>query len=165
MLRHVQIVLFTGLLVCALFLSGSMKSQTPLPGSNWHENAFFGIHYDLHATATDTELGRELIALITQHTYSTVNRRRSEAIDTSSAQTGSTIWKRTPRWAERRLVCWLRQWPLFRRGVSGPQRSHSDGVNRRSNLVQNRCATPQGARGRSDTSLRQLRESVDVAIG
>jgi hypothetical protein len=40
-----------------------------------------------------------MIALITQHTYSTVNRRRSEAIDTSSAQTGSTIWKRTPRWA------------------------------------------------------------------
>jgi len=27
---------------------------------NWHENAFFGIHYDLHAGPTDTELGREL---------------------------------------------------------------------------------------------------------
>ncbi|MCE5238646.1 alpha-L-fucosidase [bacterium] len=27
---------------------------------NWHDNVFFGIHYDLHAKATDTELGREL---------------------------------------------------------------------------------------------------------
>ena len=27
---------------------------------NWHENVFFGIHYDLHAKAEDTELGREL---------------------------------------------------------------------------------------------------------
>lgn len=29
---------------------------------NWHEEAFFGIHYDLHANAQDTELGRELTA-------------------------------------------------------------------------------------------------------
>jgi hypothetical protein len=28
--------------------------------SNWHEDVFFGIHNDLHATAFDTELGREL---------------------------------------------------------------------------------------------------------
>ena len=28
--------------------------------SNWHEDVFFGIHNDLHATASDTELGREL---------------------------------------------------------------------------------------------------------
>lgn len=28
--------------------------------TRWHDNAFFGIHYDLHAQATDTELGREL---------------------------------------------------------------------------------------------------------
>ena len=27
---------------------------------NWHQDAFFGIHYDLHAHARDTELGREL---------------------------------------------------------------------------------------------------------
>lgn len=26
---------------------------------NWHENAFFGLHYDLHPNAQDTELGRE----------------------------------------------------------------------------------------------------------
>ncbi|MGH2531528.1 MAG: alpha-L-fucosidase [Thermomicrobiales bacterium] len=28
--------------------------------ANWHEDAFFGIHYDLHANAGDTELGRDL---------------------------------------------------------------------------------------------------------
>ncbi|MCF7853862.1 MAG: alpha-L-fucosidase [Candidatus Pacebacteria bacterium] len=27
---------------------------------NWHKDVFFGIHYDLHAKETDTELGREL---------------------------------------------------------------------------------------------------------
>jgi hypothetical protein len=27
---------------------------------NWHEQVFFGIHYDLHAGVQDTELGREL---------------------------------------------------------------------------------------------------------
>ncbi|MBU0609303.1 MAG: hypothetical protein KKI08_15565, partial [Armatimonadetes bacterium] len=33
--------------------------MTPRP-RNWHDDVFFGIHYDLHAKATDTELGREL---------------------------------------------------------------------------------------------------------
>ncbi len=28
-------------------------------GANWHEAAFFGLHYDLHPNAKDTELGRE----------------------------------------------------------------------------------------------------------
>lgn len=27
--------------------------------TNWHEDAFFGLHYDLHPNANDTELGRE----------------------------------------------------------------------------------------------------------
>jgi len=27
--------------------------------ANWHEDAFFGLHYDLHPNAGDTELGRE----------------------------------------------------------------------------------------------------------
>jgi hypothetical protein len=30
------------------------------PPANWHEHVFFGIHYDLHANADDTELGREV---------------------------------------------------------------------------------------------------------
>lgn len=29
---------------------------------NWHDRVFFGLHYDLHAGAKDTELGRELTA-------------------------------------------------------------------------------------------------------
>ena len=29
---------------------------------NWHDDVFFGIHYDLHANAQDTELGAELTA-------------------------------------------------------------------------------------------------------
>lgn len=43
----------------------SAPSETPSripehnPG-NWHEDAYFGIHYDLHATVDDTELGAEL---------------------------------------------------------------------------------------------------------
>jgi len=31
-----------------------------MPRDNWHTHVFFGLHYDLHARATDTELGREL---------------------------------------------------------------------------------------------------------
>ncbi|HEY8744175.1 MAG TPA: alpha-amylase family protein [Chloroflexota bacterium] len=29
---------------------------------NWHDRVFFGLHYDLHAEAQDTELGREVTA-------------------------------------------------------------------------------------------------------
>lgn len=29
-------------------------------GKNWHEDVFFGIHYDLHANAKDTVLGRDI---------------------------------------------------------------------------------------------------------
>jgi len=90
MLRHVQIILFTGLLVCALFLSRSMKSQTSLPGSNWHENAFFGIHYDLHATATDTELGRELTP---EHLRERLLRTRPDWVQTDcKGHPGYTSW-------------------------------------------------------------------------
>jgi hypothetical protein len=30
--------------------------------TNWHDEVFFGLHYDLHANTKDTELGRELTA-------------------------------------------------------------------------------------------------------
>jgi hypothetical protein len=36
------------------------KESPRSPKSSWHQNVFFGIHSDLHATAYDTELGREL---------------------------------------------------------------------------------------------------------
>lgn len=38
-------------LACPFALAGTPE--------NWHEDAFFGLHYDLHPGATDTELGRE----------------------------------------------------------------------------------------------------------
>ena len=37
-----------------------IASSSDEPRPNWHEDAFFGIHYDLHAGPSDTELGREL---------------------------------------------------------------------------------------------------------
>ncbi|MCA1902001.1 MAG: hypothetical protein LDL53_07255, partial [Candidatus Hydrogenedens sp.] len=45
--------------LCSLLLTTSfLLSQTP----NWHEDAFFGIHFDLHPNANDKELGREVDA-------------------------------------------------------------------------------------------------------
>jgi hypothetical protein len=32
------------------------------PRQSWHDDVFFGLHYDLHANATDTVLGKELTA-------------------------------------------------------------------------------------------------------
>ena len=29
-------------------------------GKHWHDNAFFGLHFDLHARETDTVLGRDV---------------------------------------------------------------------------------------------------------
>lgn len=37
-----------------------MSQSTTAPACGWHAQAFFGIHYDLHAQLSDTELGREL---------------------------------------------------------------------------------------------------------
>jgi Alpha-L-fucosidase len=39
-----------------LALAGGLSMTTY---ANWHEDAFFGLHYDLHPGETDTELGRE----------------------------------------------------------------------------------------------------------
>jgi hypothetical protein len=44
------LILFS--LLLSLFASAAIAE-------NWHQDAFFGLHYDLHAGATDTELGRE----------------------------------------------------------------------------------------------------------
>lgn len=40
---------------CALLGLGN----TAFAAENWHENAFFGLHYDLHPNASDTELGKD----------------------------------------------------------------------------------------------------------
>ncbi len=46
--------------VVALVLLVSWVALSNMAGAeNWHENAFFGLHYDLHPNAGDTELGRE----------------------------------------------------------------------------------------------------------
>ncbi len=43
-------------ILCFLIIGmNSIVGQTP----NWHEVGFFGIHFDLHPNANDTELGRE----------------------------------------------------------------------------------------------------------
>ncbi len=49
---HRTVALF---LAVAFLLCGTPASTA----ENWHEKAFFGLHYDLHPNATDTELGRE----------------------------------------------------------------------------------------------------------
>ncbi len=32
------------------------------PEKSWHDDVYFGLHFDLHANAEDTELGKELTA-------------------------------------------------------------------------------------------------------
>jgi hypothetical protein len=46
--------LFT--VVCFALLTPVFAQEAP---HNWHKDAFFGLHYDLHPNAGDTELGRE----------------------------------------------------------------------------------------------------------
>ena len=58
--RSGAILTLAGLLGCMLALQPRVTIRASGARSNWHEDVFFGIHNDLHATATDTELGREL---------------------------------------------------------------------------------------------------------
>lgn len=51
-------MLFLTPLCCAL-AALACPGALAEPPKNWHEDAFFGLHYDLHPGATDTELGRE----------------------------------------------------------------------------------------------------------
>lgn len=47
-------------MILRTLLLGLMLSPCALAApENWHEKAFFGLHYDLHPNAGDTELGRE----------------------------------------------------------------------------------------------------------
>ncbi len=45
--------------LCLWAAGAEHAGEKPL---NWHENAFFGLHFDLHPNAGDTELGRETTA-------------------------------------------------------------------------------------------------------
>lgn len=47
---------FGTLFVFGSWLPGAVGAASE---NNWHEEAFFGLHYDLHPNAADTELGRE----------------------------------------------------------------------------------------------------------
>ena len=60
MFRRTTILIFAGFLSFLLALPSSIAIRAAGQKSGWHENVFFGIHNDLHATAFDTELGREL---------------------------------------------------------------------------------------------------------
>lgn len=63
------------------------ESQT---ASNWHEDVFFGIHYDLHAKAEDTELGRELTP---EHLRERLQRIRPDWIQCDcKGHPGYTSW-------------------------------------------------------------------------
>jgi len=58
--------------------------------TNWHEHVFFGIHYDLHANAGDTELGRELTA---EHLRERLARVRPDWIQADcKGHPGYTSW-------------------------------------------------------------------------
>src|SRR5580704_9494152 len=60
MFRRANIFIFAGLLGCTLAFQVRVTTRAAGSKSNWHEDVFFVIHNDLHATDTDTELGREL---------------------------------------------------------------------------------------------------------
>lgn len=58
--------------------------------TNWHEQVFFGIHYDLHANAADTGLGRELTA---EHLRERLLRVRPDWIQADcKGHPGYTSW-------------------------------------------------------------------------
>ncbi|HEX71723.1 MAG TPA: hypothetical protein ENN65_00190 [Candidatus Hydrogenedentes bacterium] len=54
MLSTIRNLSFALILAMALTMGASVMAA-----ENWHEDAFFGLHYDLHPNATDTNLGAE----------------------------------------------------------------------------------------------------------
>lgn len=48
---------FCTVLLAMLFTAAACPGVAEEPVKNWHEDAFFGLHYDLHPGAGDTELG------------------------------------------------------------------------------------------------------------
>jgi len=65
------------------------KVRLPTPG-NWHRKAFFGLHYDLHATANDTELGA---GLTHEHLRNVLQRIRPDWVQCDcKGHPGYTSW-------------------------------------------------------------------------
>jgi alpha-L-fucosidase len=90
MLKHTIIILFSGFAACLFTLPQSSRSQVSSSTPNWHKNAFFGIHYDLHANADDTELGRELTP---EHLRQRLLRTRPDWVQTDcKGHPGYTSW-------------------------------------------------------------------------
>ncbi len=91
MLKRANVMILSFLFALLLFsLPPSSKSQSSSPVPNWHENAFFGIHYDLHANAQDTELGRELTP---EHLRERLLRTRPDWVQTDcKGHPGYTSW-------------------------------------------------------------------------
>jgi len=70
-------------------MADSAKSVTGRK-HNWHDDAFFGIHYDLHANVRDTELGRELTV---EHLVERLERVRPDWIQCDcKGHAGYTSW-------------------------------------------------------------------------
>lgn len=64
--------------------------MTERPRAGWHEDVFFGIHYDLHANEHDTELGRELT---TEHLVERLQRVQPDWIQCDcKGHAGFTSW-------------------------------------------------------------------------
>lgn len=60
------------------------------PGRNWHLDVFFGLHYDLHAGAQDTELGA---ALTTEHLKTELEKVRPDWVQCDcKGHAGYTSW-------------------------------------------------------------------------
>jgi len=84
---------FTFLATGLVIVFAALWPATPqfsAPRPNWHEEAFFGIHYDLHASAGDTELGRELTP---QHLRERLLRTKPDWVQTDcKGHPGYTSW-------------------------------------------------------------------------
>ncbi|HEX2971795.1 MAG TPA: hypothetical protein VHP11_05650, partial [Tepidisphaeraceae bacterium] len=60
------------------------------PARNWHVRAFFGLHYDLHAGATDTELGA---ALTPEHLRAALEKVKPDWVQCDcKGHAGYTSW-------------------------------------------------------------------------
>jgi hypothetical protein len=85
---------FAGFLtgILALALGGPLRGSPASPEgrANWHEDVFFGIHYDLHANANDTELGKDLTP---EHLRERLQRTRPDWVQTDcKGHPGYTSW-------------------------------------------------------------------------
>jgi hypothetical protein len=71
-------------------MSNDSSTTSGSPRHSWHEDAFFGIHYDLHANEDDTELGRELT---TDHLVERLRRVNPDWIQCDcKGHAGFTSW-------------------------------------------------------------------------